>query len=69
MTPAKFVERARVDAARRLLGEASLGLEAVAAECGFASGEHMRRTFQRHLRVVPVDYRRRFQALVDRKAG
>ena len=69
MTPAKFVERASVDAARRLLGEGSLGIEAVAAECGFASGEHMRRTFQRHLRVVPVDYRRRFQALVDRKAG
>ena len=61
-TPAKFVERARVDAARRQLEDDGLGLEEVAARCGFSSGEHMRRTFQRHLRVVPVDYRRRFRA-------
>jgi transcriptional regulator GlxA family with amidase domain len=69
MTPAKFVERARVDAARRLLEDGSRGLEAVAAACGFASGEHMRRTFWRHLRVVPADYRRRFQTMAYRKAG
>jgi transcriptional regulator GlxA family with amidase domain len=62
VTPAKFVERARVDAARRWLEDADLGVEEVAARCGFASGEHLRRTFLRHLRVVPVDYRRRFRA-------
>jgi len=61
-TPAKFVELARVDAARRLLEDDGLGLEQVAARCGFGSGEHMRRTFLRHLRVVPHDYRRRFRA-------
>ena len=60
-TPAKFVEKARVDAARRLLEDGSHGLEEIAARCGFGSGEHMRRTFWRHLRVVPVDYRRRFR--------
>jgi hypothetical protein len=29
----------------------------------------MRRTFWRHLRVVPADYRRRFQTMAYRKAG
>ena len=59
-TPAKYVERARLDAARRCLEDAALGLEEVASRCGFGSAEQMRRTFLRHLRVVPIDYRRRF---------
>lgn len=60
VTPAKFVERARLDAARRQLEEGALGLEDVAGRCGFASAEQMRRTFTRHLRIVPVAYRRHF---------
>ncbi|HYD48412.1 MAG TPA: GlxA family transcriptional regulator [Terriglobales bacterium] len=59
-TPAKFVERARIDAARRYLEDAGLGLEDVARRAGFRSAEQMRRTFHRHLRVMPHDYRRRF---------
>ena len=35
----------------------------------FASGEHMRRTFLRHLRIAPADYRRRFQAQPARKVS
>ena len=61
VTPAKFVERARLDAARRLLEDEALGLDEVAARAGFASGEQMRRTFRRHLRVLPFDYRKRFR--------
>lgn len=61
VTPAKFVERARLDAARRLLEDEALGLDDVAARAGFASAERMRRAFRRHLRVLPFDYRRRFR--------
>lgn len=61
VTPARFVERARVEAARRRLEESSLGVDAVASECGFGSPEIMRRTFLRTLRVNPVDYRHRFR--------
>ncbi len=64
-TPGKFVERARVDAARRLLEDGDHGLEAVALRCGFGSGEQMRRTFVRHVGVVPIDYRRRFRVPSD----
>jgi transcriptional regulator GlxA family with amidase domain len=60
-TPGKFVERARVDAARRLLEDGEDTLETIATRCGFGSGEHMRRTFRRHVGVVPIDYRRRFR--------
>lgn len=61
VTPARFVECARVEAARRRLEESSLGIDAVASECGFGSAEIMRRTFLRTLRVNPVDYRHRFR--------
>jgi transcriptional regulator GlxA family with amidase domain len=64
-TPGKFVERARVDAARRLLEDGDSGLEDVSRRCGFGSGEQMRRTFVRHVGVVPIDYRRRFRVQTE----
>jgi transcriptional regulator GlxA family with amidase domain len=60
-TPAKFIERARVERARLSLERGDLGIETIASECGFGSAERMRRTFRRHLGVVPHDYRRVFE--------
>jgi transcriptional regulator GlxA family with amidase domain len=62
MTPARYVERVRLEAARRRLEESSEAIGAVARECGFGSAETMRRVFLRVLRVGPAEYRRRFQA-------
>jgi transcriptional regulator GlxA family with amidase domain len=59
-TPARFVERLRVDAARRRLEESNAGLDRVARECGFGSPDSLRRSFLRVLRVAPADYRHRF---------
>jgi transcriptional regulator GlxA family with amidase domain len=59
-TPAKFVANARIEHARRRLEESRGSLKVVANDCGFGSAERMRRTFQRHLHVVPNDYRQRF---------
>ena len=61
MTPAKFVEQARVEAARCKLEQASLPIETIAEICGFGTAERMRRSFQRLLNVTPQDYRARFQ--------
>ncbi|PZN81132.1 MAG: GlxA family transcriptional regulator [Candidatus Methylumidiphilus alinenensis] len=57
MTPAKFVEKARIDAARHYLGETDLLIETVASKSGFGDPERMRRAFIRHLGVNPQDYR------------
>jgi transcriptional regulator GlxA family with amidase domain len=62
VTPAKFVERARVERARHRLEDSDLPIDVIAADCGFGSAERMRRTFHRHLQVVPNDYRKRFPA-------
>ena len=60
MTPAEFVEAARLDAARRLLEDTTDPLQKVASQTGFGDVNGMRRAFLRHLGVGPGDYRRRF---------
>jgi transcriptional regulator GlxA family with amidase domain len=62
MTPARYVERVRVETARRLLEDSDEGVEAIAATAGFGTAETMRRTFLRLLRTNPTEYRRRFRA-------
>jgi transcriptional regulator GlxA family with amidase domain len=61
VTPARFVERTRVDAARRHLEESTTSIDEVARRCGFGTAETMRRTFLRVLGVTPSDYRNRFR--------
>ncbi len=62
-TPGRFVECARIDAARRRLEESPDSLERIAERCGFGSAERMRRAFQRQLGVSPHSYRERFATL------
>ena len=60
MTPAKFVEMARIDAARHYLGNTHLPIDVVAEKVGFGDDERMRRAFIRQLGVNPQSYRSRF---------
>jgi transcriptional regulator GlxA family with amidase domain len=62
-TPARFIERLRVESARRRLEETAAGLRQVARECGLGSPDSMRRSFLRVLGVAPSDYRARFHAV------
>jgi transcriptional regulator GlxA family with amidase domain len=59
-TPARAVERVRVEAARQSLGETKLPVKRIARDCGFGSEETMRRSFMRILAVPPHAYRDRF---------
>jgi len=61
-TPARFVERVRVEAAREQLERGATPIEAVATSCGFGSPETLRRAFLRVLGVGPSDYRARFRS-------
>jgi transcriptional regulator GlxA family with amidase domain len=61
VTPARYVERVRLEAARRRLEEGQEPIAQVAATCGFGTAETMRRVFLRSLQVGPAEYRRRFQ--------
>jgi transcriptional regulator GlxA family with amidase domain len=59
-TPARYVERVRVEAACRLLETTDLTVDVVARRCGLRTAETLRRSFLRTLGVPPTDYRRRF---------
>jgi transcriptional regulator GlxA family with amidase domain len=59
-TPARHVEKLRLEAAQRRLEESDAGVDAIAAECGFGTRESLRRAFARTLRVSPTAYRARF---------
>jgi len=62
LTPARAVERLRVEAVRQLLSDTQLPTKRIAARCGFGSEETMRRSFVRLLAATPQDYRARFSS-------
>lgn len=64
VTPAQFVEQARVDAARVMLESSRAPLKTVAYQCGFRDAQHMRSVFNRRLGVTPQQFRLNFGAMV-----
>ena len=62
ITPAKLIERLRVEHARTLLSTTARSLKAIAHESGFATGERMRHAFQRELGMRPREVRLLFGA-------
>lgn len=59
-TPAKYVERARLEHARQLIEQTGLPLTTIARRSGF-NDQQMRRAFARWLGVSPADYVERFR--------
>lgn len=61
-TPARYVEKVRVEAARTHLASTADSVEQIASRCGFSSSELLRRAFLRHFKVAPSEYRKHFHA-------
>jgi len=57
ITPAKLLDKLRVERARDLLSTTDLPAKTLAATCGFSSPARMTRTFERELGLAPRDYR------------
>jgi len=62
VTPARSVERLRVESARQALSEGKTSIKRIAVRCGFGTEETMRRSFLRLMGVTPTEYRARFGA-------
>jgi transcriptional regulator GlxA family with amidase domain len=62
MTPAAYVEVARVESARMALETGDLPVETIARQAGFGTVETMRRAFRRRVGVSPNGYRGRFSS-------
>jgi transcriptional regulator GlxA family with amidase domain len=61
MPPGRYVDRVRLETARRRLEDTADGIEQTARSCGYGTPEAMRRAFVRALGVSPGEYRRRFR--------
>jgi transcriptional regulator GlxA family with amidase domain len=59
-TPAQYVERARIEAAIRILEQREVPLKKLAALVGYANADGLRRAFARRVGVSPAEYRQRF---------
>ena len=55
-TPAKLLDKLRVEHARTLLSSTSMSAKALAVECGFGNAVRMKRAFQRELGMGPREY-------------
>jgi transcriptional regulator GlxA family with amidase domain len=56
-TPAKLLDKLRVEHARTLLATSTLPAKTLAAQCGFGNADRMRRAFERELGIAPREYR------------
>jgi transcriptional regulator GlxA family with amidase domain len=61
VSPADFVERVRIDLARRRLLETDQNVETIAVACGFGSLRRMDRAFARMIAASPAEFRSRFK--------
>ncbi|AKJ09404.1 AraC family transcriptional regulator [Streptomyces incarnatus] len=66
MTPGRYVDRVRLEHARRLLEDTTDNIEEVARASGYGTPEAMRRAFTRTLGTAPAEYRRRFHPATAR---
>jgi transcriptional regulator GlxA family with amidase domain len=65
VTPAEFIERARLDAARALLESNDEPMKSVAYRCGFRSTNQMRLVFIKRLGITAMQYRANFAAFKE----
>ena len=61
MTPGRYVDRVRLEHARRLLEDTGDGVEEISRASGYGTPEAMRRAFVKALGTAPAEYRRRFR--------
>ncbi|GGJ45865.1 GlxA family transcriptional regulator [Streptomyces brasiliensis] len=60
-TPGRYVDRVRLEHARRLLEDTPDGVEEISRASGYGTPEAMRRAFVKALGAPPAEYRRRFR--------
>jgi transcriptional regulator GlxA family with amidase domain len=60
LSPGRYVEKVRLETARRLLESDCRDLSAAARLAGYGNPQAMRRAFTLALGISPTEYRRRF---------
>lgn len=61
ITPAKYIDKLRVETACRYLVDTYLSLKEISVLCGLGSPDNMRKVFFKHIKISPAEYRRNFK--------
>lgn len=61
ITPAKYIDKLRVETACRYLVETYLSLKEISTLCGLGSPDNMRKVFFKHKKISPIEYRNNFR--------
>ncbi len=69
LSPHRYMNRMRLEKARRLIGATDEPLKAIADRLGFSSQYHFSSAFRRHFGLSPSAWRRRAEPGPRRKAG
>jgi transcriptional regulator GlxA family with amidase domain len=56
-TPARLIDKLRVEHAQTLLSTSDLSQKSLAMQCGFGNPTRMKRAFERELGIGPQSYR------------
>jgi transcriptional regulator GlxA family with amidase domain len=62
ITPAKYIDKLRVEYACQYLVETQLSSDEIASQCGLKNDENMRRQFIKLLDTTPAQYRKSFRS-------
>lgn len=63
ITPAKYIDKIRIETACRYLVETKLSLKEITDACGLGTPDNMRRVFLKYFQISPLDYRRNFGSI------
>jgi len=61
-TPIAYLQKLRVEAAKRLLEKSDMQIDAIAFEVGYLTQAHFRRLFRRYTSLTPAAFRARYSA-------
>lgn len=60
ITPAKYIEKLRIETACRYLTDTGLSLKEISLITGLGSPDNMRKVFIKNIKISPIDYRKNF---------
>jgi transcriptional regulator GlxA family with amidase domain len=59
-TPLEYLQRFRIENAKKMLENKSYGIEQVAMKCGYEDMSFFRKVFKRHVGMTPRDYKEKY---------